>query len=358
MRSGIAAAGNIVRDVNKRLERFPERNGLVRCSEMHACPGGGAANVSMSLAGLDPDLDVQVLCLLGRDSEGEELLNAFAAYPNIDTGLIGRRGQTAFADVLTEEGSSVRSFVYYPGANAQMDIGDFHVDELRCSILHIGYILALDALDREDDLFGTRMARLMCMLRERGIKTSVDVVSEASDRYRTMVPPCLPHADFVFLNEIEAGKTLGMQLRRANGAIDPGAVRRALTRLGEMGAAGWVMIHMPEGAAGIDAKTGNIVYVPGAAVPEGFIRATVGAGDAFAAGALIGAERGRDLKEAMECGVAAATACLKSETPVGGMRLEAALELLRSMPRAEQLIQAARNDTDLSMDAACSCRSV
>ena len=56
------------------------------------------------------------------------------------------------------------------------------------------------------------------------------------------------------------------------------------------------------------------------------------------AGALIGAERGRDLKEAMECGVAAATACLKSETPVGGMRLEAALELLRSMPRAKQLI--------------------
>lgn len=332
-REGIAAAGNIVRDQNKRLERFPERNGLVRCTAMHACPGGGAANVALSLAALSPDMPVQTICRLGSDAAGDELLAHFARVPNIDTRFVTRAGQTAFADVLTEEQGGVRSFIYFPGANAQLDIDDFHADELPCRILHIGYILALDALDTPDERYGTRMARLLHLLREKGIQTSVDVVSEASDRYKTFVPPCLAHADYVFLNEIEAGKTLGMELRRENGAIDLPAVREALERLRKMGAAGWALIHMPEGAAGIDAKTGEMHLVPGAAVPDGFIRAAVGAGDAFAAGVLTGAYHGEDLRGAMESGIAAATACLQSETPVSPLALDQARALLRSLPR-------------------------
>jgi len=332
MRGGIIAAGNIVRDCNKLLERFPEENGLVRCKEMRACPGGGAANVSMSLAALCPRLPVRPLCLVGRDGEGDALVGAFSAYENIDTSLIGRRGQTAFADVLTVEGSTVRSFVYHPGANALMDIDDFPLDALDCDILHIGYILALDALDAPDAAFGTRMARLLCLLQSRGVRTSVDVVSEASDRYRTLVPPCLPYADYVFMNEIEAGRTLGLELRGADGRIVLQAVREALLRLKALGVPGRVLIHMPEGAAGID-EHGALCSVPGADVPAGFIAATIGAGDAFAAGALIAAREGADIAQMLECGVAAATDCLRSKTPVGGHPLPQALELLNSLPR-------------------------
>lgn len=332
MRGGIVVAGNIVRDCSKLLEHFPEENSLVRCKEMHAAPGGGAANVSMSLAALCPQMPVRPLCLLGQDNEGDALLQALSAYPNIDTGLVGRRGQTAFADVLTVQGSSVRSFVYYPGPNALMDIDDFHPDTLECEILHVGYILALDALDAPDAQFGTRMARLLHMLRQKGIRTSVDVVSEASDRYKTKVPPCLAHADYVFMNEVEAGRTTGLELRNANGQIDLQAVREALSLIRQMGAPGWVAIHMPEGAAGTDVE-GHVEFVPGAVLPEGFIAATVGAGDAFAAGTLIAAQRGLGLKDALECGIAAATACLQSPGAAAQCTLEEAVALLNCLPR-------------------------
>lgn len=335
MREGILAAGNIVRDSNKKLERFPERNGLVRCVEMHACPGGGAANVGLDLAALAPDMPVQVLCRLGKDAAGEELLGAFAGWKNIDTSLIVRAGQTACADVLTEEGSDTRSFVYYPGANAEMDIDDFPVEQLTCRMVHIGYILALDALDRDDAEYGTRMARLLHMLRRQGIKTSVDVVSEASQCYRTKVLPCLPWADYLFCNEIEAGRTLDMELRRQDGTIDRSVVQAALEKFARMGAVGWVLIHMPEGAAGLNAASGEMAFVPGAQLPQGFIAATVGAGDAFCAGALVGAYRGENLRQCMESGIAAATASLQSPTPLAEATLEQAKELLATLPRVQ-----------------------
>lgn len=332
-RVGIMAAGNIVRDQNKRLERFPEKNGLVRCVEMHACAGGGAANVGLTLAALAPEMPVEVLCRLGADAAGDELLACLKSAPNIDTGHVIRGGQTAFADVLTEQGSDTRSFVYFPGENARLDIDDFFLRPVKSRIVHIGYILALDALDTSDAGFGTRMARLLRNLRAEGIETSVDVVSEASDRYRDKVPPCLPYADHLFLNEIEAGRTVGMDLRTENGAIDLNAVEGSLRALVRMGAAGKVMIHMPEGAMGIDARTGETAFVPAAVLPDGFIAATVGAGDAFAAGALIGAHQGKDLRGMLEDGAAAATACLQSETPVAQMTIGQARSLYSGLPK-------------------------
>lgn len=329
------AAGNIVRDCNKRLERFPQKNGLVRCMEVHFCAGGGAANVGLDLAALAPDMPVQALCRIGDDAAGDELLRAFAACPNIDTGNIVRTGQTAFSDVLTEQGSDVRSFIYYPGANAQLDIGDFPLENMPCRILHIGYILALEELDRADGEYGVRMARLMHMAREQGVLTSVDVVSEASDRYKTNVPPCLAQADFFFCNEIEAGRTLGMELRGADGKIDMAAVLRALHAFAGMGAAGKVLIHMPEGAAAIDARTGETAVAAGAILPDGAIRATVGAGDAFCAGALIAAYQGKGLEQMLECGIAAATACLQNDGPTVRCTLSEACARLGGFVRRE-----------------------
>ena len=48
------------------------------------------------------------------------------------------------------------------------------------------------------------------------------------------------------------------------------------------------------------------------ALPEGYIKGTVGAGDAFCSGVLYGAWRGMDLAEAIELGTAAAACSRKS----------------------------------------------
>lgn len=336
MYRGIAVAGNIVHDVNKRIPHFLERNGLIKCVGVKSSMGGACANVGRDLALLDPNLPIQAIGMVGEDAAGDEMLDNLAAFPNIDCSMIGRAGVTSFTDVLAEEDTKVRSFVYYAGANDRFDIDTVDFTRLRCDILHVGYILLLDALDAEDKQYGTRMARLLHMARERGIKTSVDVVSEAGDRYSRLVPPSLREADYCFLNEIEAGRTVGLHLRREDGSLDVGLVKEALRRLLSLGARGWVILHAPEGAFGADAHTGKIAMVPGAIAPEGFIVGTVGAGDAFCAGTLLGAYRGGDICSAMEDGVAAATASLRDETPSGAVpTLENARALLAGMTRGQ-----------------------
>lgn len=41
-------------------------------------------------------------------------------------------------------------------------------------IFHLGYLLLLDSLDKPDDTFGTRSARLLAQMRDNGFETSLD----------------------------------------------------------------------------------------------------------------------------------------------------------------------------------------
>lgn len=54
-------------------------------------------------------------------------------------------------------------------------------------MLHIGYILWLDSFDRDDEEYGTVMARFLKNIKERGIKTSIDVVSYSAADYKSKI---------------------------------------------------------------------------------------------------------------------------------------------------------------------------
>jgi arabinose-5-phosphate isomerase len=75
------------------------------------------------------------------------------------------------------------------------------------------------------------MARLLAEAQKHGIKTSIDVVSEASDRFTRLVPPSLKYTDYCIINEIEAGQTTGIALRDENdnllGIFTDGDFRRS-----------------------------------------------------------------------------------------------------------------------------------
>jgi sugar/nucleoside kinase (ribokinase family) len=77
-------------------------------------------------------------------------------------------------------------------------------------IFHLGYLLLLDSLDLPDEEFGTRSARLLAQMREQGYETSLDLVSRKGDpRYQPLVMPCLPHLDYLVINEMEAENLAG-----------------------------------------------------------------------------------------------------------------------------------------------------
>lgn len=298
---GIAVAGNMIVDKIKIVKVFPERNELTNILSTSESFGGAACNTGMDLARLDPNLKVQIVGVIGADADGDSVMEFFKPQKNIDTSGIVRRGRNAFTDVITESETRARTFLTYTGSGDEFGIDDVDFDALDCDIFHIGYILLLKTMDSPDPEYGTVMARLLKMLKDRGIKTSVDVVSETGNRYQMLVKPSLKYTDYFIVNEIEAGKTVGLELRDENGNIVPENVRKALVMLKEMGVSTWVIIHTPEGGWGLD-ENGVFHERKSLSLPKGYIQGTVGAGDAFCAGALYAAYTGRDMDDAIYYG--------------------------------------------------------
>ncbi len=320
MRNTIAVAGNMMIDKIKLLRTFPARHELTSILSVEESLGGAACNVGMDLARLDPTLPVRIFGVAGADADGDKILNAFGAFPNIDVSRIRRRGQGSFTDVLTEEQGRARTFLTFGGANADFRESDVDADALSdVKLFHIGYILLLDALDAPDDECGTRLARLLRSVQAAGAATSVDVVSETGDRFRRLVPPALRYTDYFIVNEIEAGKTTDLALRTPDGKIDEENVRLALHAIRRMGVSRWIVVHAPEGAWGLD-ENDRAVFERSARLPEGYIQGTVGAGDAFCAGTLLGAYRGASLKDALWYGAVAAACSLGKPGATEGVR--------------------------------------
>ena len=153
-------------------------------------------------------------------------------------------------------------------------------------------------MDEPDNQYGTKMARLLAHAKEHGLETSVDVVSEMSDRFQKIVPPSLKYTDYCIINEIEAQCTTGISLRE-NGELQRQNMKKALEKMNEMGVAKWAVIHCPECGFGLDCRTGEYVEVPSLKLPKGFIKNTTGAGDAYCAGVLYGAHEDRSLEDSM-----------------------------------------------------------
>jgi len=317
-RKGICVAGNITVDNLYSVQGLPQPGELTTITDVQRATGGAVCNVTIDLAIMDSSLPLTALGKIGSDSDGDFVLETLAAHKNIDLSMIKREGRTSFTAVMADAVSKERTFFHYRGANAVFCEDDIDWDKIPSALLHIGYILILDALDAEDGEYGTKMARLLCHAQERGIKTSLDVVSEAGDRFGRIVPPALKYADYCIINEIEAEQITGVKLRDEKGTLISVHLPQALEAIRGFGVTEWAVIHCPEGGYGLD-QNGGYVESPAVDLPPSAIKGKVGAGDAFCAGALYAALQNAGLKEALELGNAAAAASLMQSGAVEGM---------------------------------------
>ena len=320
MRKGICVAGNLIVDITYPIERWPRQSELTTITDGIARSVGGAVcNVITDLAKLDETLPLSALGVIGDDAEGEFILEQLGRHENIDLSLLGRKGTTSFTAVMSDNRTKARTFFQYRGANALFDESFIDWDRIDAEILHVGYILLLDALDQADGEYGTKMARLLAEAQSRGIRTSIDVVTESGDRFRTLVPPALRYTDYCVINELEAQQITGVLLRDEEERLYPEHMEEALRKMKELGVSTWAVIHCPEGGYGLDEKN-HFLTVRSLKLPEGYIKGTVGAGDAFCAGVLYGAEKGWGLAESVRLGTCAAAASLSEAGATEGMR--------------------------------------
>ena len=85
-----------------------------------------------------------------------------------------------------------------------------------------------------------------------------------------------------------------------------------------LGVSRWAVIHAPEGGFGMD-ETGAYIQRGSLILPAESIVGSVGAGDAFCAGVLLGAERGWSIEQAIDLGIAAAASSLSDASATAGV---------------------------------------
>ncbi len=317
-RKGIASGGSITFDYVKLIDSYPKPGNLSTILSVEPACGGAPLNCLVDLAVMDRELELQVIGVLGKDKEGDYVLDTLQRY-HINTDLIYREECiTSFTDVMTVRSTGERTFFHHRGSNSLLDFPHFDFSRIRAEILHVGYALLMDTMDMADEEYGTVMARTLAEAQKHGIKTSIDVVSENSERFSRIVPPSLKYSNYCIINEVEASMTTGISAREGE-KVSLGNMERICRRLFEMGVQDLVVIHSPGISVGMD-KAGHFHYKPSLELPEGYIKGTVGAGDAFCAGILYAIYKGWELEYALEVGNAAAACNLGSANAIDGMK--------------------------------------
>jgi sugar/nucleoside kinase (ribokinase family) len=319
-RRGLLSGGNWIIDQVKIIDVYPQPEQLGNILGQSPGTGGGPYNVLIDLAKSGAPFPLYGAGLVGKDALGEQIL-ADCRQHKIDARFIKTttKAPTSYTDVMTEKTTGRRTFFHARGANALWRGEGLDFKKNKARIFHLAYLLLLDALDEPDSTFGTKGARLLATAQAAGLKTSVDVVSEDSDRFGKVVGPALKHVDYCILNEIEAGKTTGFKVRDTAGRLDTVTLRHAAGALLQQGVRELVVVHFPEGAFARTRK-GEDVWQSSLKLPARYVAGTAGAGDAFCAGALLGLHEGWELQRCLLTGVCLAAASLSHPTCTAGVK--------------------------------------
>lgn len=318
-RNGIAVAGSVLVDHICEISAYPAAGELTQIRAVSRAVGGCVPNVAVDLKRLSPALPVYAIGLVGEDDDAAFVRETLKQSGVDVSGLQTARGRTSFTDVMSVKNGQ-RTFFTYAGVCADFGAENIDFEKIPVEMLHLGYFLLLDRVDAGD---GTEILKKASAL---GIKTSIDLVSENSDRY-TFVLPALPYVDNLIINELEAGKLCGVEPTMHN-------LRRICEDLMSRGVRERVILHMPE--CGVCLSERGFCVCPSFEPPQGFIKGKTGAGDAFCAGALLGIAQGLEDAEILELGSAAAMVSLSAPDATSGMcGAGEALSLCRGMGSAK-----------------------
>ncbi|MBR5614398.1 MAG: helix-turn-helix domain-containing protein [Clostridia bacterium] len=319
----IAIAGNILLDIVKNIDTYPQVGMMAKVSDISYAVGGCVPNTAINLTKIDKSIPISTFGKIGTDEYGRYILSQLQGNGIDASGIImSPEVPTSFSDVMSMP-SGERTFFHKKGANAEFSPEDINLDSINCDIFHIGYILLLDKFDEDDAEYGTVMAKFLKSVQERGIKTSIDVVSDSTADYGKKIIPVLKYCNYAIMNEIECCTAWKLDAYTPDGKLNYKNVELAMRNMVDAGVKDKVIIHSKKVSFALDARTSEFTVVPSLKVPKDEIKGSVGAGDAFCAGCLYGLYNDFSDKQLLEFASAAAACNLFATNSVDGMKSKA-----------------------------------
>lgn len=298
----IAIAGSVLVDKIKEIHSYPTCGQLAQIGSLHKAVGGCVPNVAIDLKRLDNSIDVLAVGKVGNDEDGKYVTEVLKDNGVDVSNVAVSSNATSFTDVMSIVGGQ-RTFFTYAGASSEFGFDDVDFAKLNVSHLHLGYFLLLDKVDNGDGL------RILQKAKSLGITTSIDLVTENTERY-ALVRPCLPYVDNLIVNETEASKLAGID-------FDGNNLQQICAKLKYLGVTERVIIHKTDTA--VCMSDDGYTQVESCHLPQGFVQGTTGAGDAFCAGVLLGICQGLADKDILSQGCLSAVASLSKPDATSGM---------------------------------------
>jgi len=305
----LLAAGNWIVDHVKLIDRWPEQETLASITAQSDGNGGGPYNVTKNLAQLGCGFPLAGLGLIGRDADGEGIDRDCDAH-GIDRRALRKIGgaPTSYTNVMTVAGTGRRTFFHCHGANARLDSEHFDFSGRPAGLFYLGYLGLLERLDALGTDGRTAASHILEQASALGWLTAADLVSTGTPEFPAIVNPSLPHLDFLFLNEYELARLVGGQA-----GASPAALQMQAREVLQRGVRQAVIVHLPEGAMCVPRQEPAVMQAS-VCVPPEMIVGTAGAGDALAAGFLLGLHRHWQYQQCLQLGVCCAAASLRDAT--------------------------------------------
>jgi sugar/nucleoside kinase (ribokinase family) len=318
-RRGVLSAGTFCVDFNKSIARWPEEDTSNEVLAIERQGGGSGFNMALDLKRLDPEFPVQAMGVVGDDDLGRFLFHECDAH-GVDRARLKALpgGATMSVDAFNVASNGRRTHFYHQGVAAEMTPDSFDFSSTRARILHLGLPGAHEAMDQRWLGDANGWVAVLRKARAAALAANLELMTTRADRLAELGRPCLPHLDWLIVNDYEIGALAGRETRRADGSTDAAAVAGAIDETLALGSMRWAAAHFPEGAL-VGGRDGSRVALGSVAVPASAVVGANGAGDAFAAGMLYGLHEQWPIHKCLELGHASAAASMRAMSTTAGV---------------------------------------
>jgi sugar/nucleoside kinase (ribokinase family) len=319
VRLGVVSAGTFCFDLNKSIERWPQEDTVTEVLKIDHQGGGSGYNMAIDLKRLDLGIPVEAMGVVGDDDLGRFLYQECDARGVERVGLRALTGvATMSVDAFNVRENGRRTHFFHAGVAAEMTPDHFDFASTRARILHLGLPGAhatMDARWRED---ANGWVATLRKAKRAGLMTNLELMSTSAARLAELGRPCLPHLDYLIVNDFEIGALAGRETRRTDGSTDVAAVLVAIEEALKLGAMRWVVAHFPEGAVA-GGRDGTRVASGSVAIPHDAIAGVNGAGDAFSAGMIYGLHEDWAIGDCLRLAHASAAASMRAVSTTEGV---------------------------------------